>query len=126
MTQQTLQDAARALADILTREHELLISGKVRDAADFNDRKLEALEAFTAALGSISPSDLPESTRDIIRSVLDLSQKNEGLFKSVRNGLRSLIDRFEKPADDSFVGCYAPGGNSVAFTGATGSYRKKI
>lgn len=125
MSEDRIQTAALDLEDILIAEREYLMAGLPRDAAGLSDEKLVALEAFEAAFGTRTPLAVSAQTRQLVRDVIQLSEENALLLNAVRNGVRSLISRFEAPAADVFVGSYRQGGGQVAFSQATGQYLKR-
>lgn len=125
MSEQRIQTAALDLEDILLAEREYLVAGLAREAAALSDEKLAALEAFEAAFGNRAPIAVSAQTRQLVRDVIQLSEENGLLLKAVRNGVRSLISRFEGPAPDAFVGSYRQGGGQIAFSHATGQYMKR-
>lgn len=126
MMEGKIQKAALDLEDVLITEREFLLAGRARDAADLSGEKLVALEAFENAFGARTPFAVSPKTRQIILDVIQLSEENALLLNAVRNGVRSLIGRFEAPADDAFVGSYRMGGRQVAFPNATGQYFKRV
>ena len=126
MTETEITGAARELGDILETEKAFLLAGRAREAADLSTRKLAALEAFEAAASGSLQQSLSPAGRRLIAEIARLSEENAQLFRSVRNGLQSLIARFEKPPEDAFVGCYRQGGAAVPFTKATGTYQRKV
>lgn len=126
MTDQEILDLAGDLETLLSEERALLLAGRAREAADLNSRKLSALTAIETVLANERPARPSPHLVQAIEGVVRMSRENSQLLAAVRNGLRSLIDRFEKPPEAAFVGCYRPGGSAMAFTKATGGYQKKI
>lgn len=126
MMEGKIQTAALDLEDILINERQLLLAGRARDAAELSGEKLTALEAFENAFGARTPVAVSPQTRQLILDVIQLSEENALLLNAVRNGVRSLIARFEGPAGDAFVGSYRIGGRQVAFSRATGQYFKRV
>lgn len=126
MMEGKIQTAALDLEDILITERELLLAGRAREAAELSGEKLVALEAFESAFGARAPVAVSPQTRQLILDVIQLSEENAILLNAVRNGVRSLIGRFEGPAEDAFVGSYRMGGRQVAFSHATGQYFKRV
>ncbi|MFN3608061.1 MAG: hypothetical protein ACK4Y9_03260 [Hyphomonas sp.] len=124
--EEKIQSAALDLEDILLAEREALLAGRPREAAALSGEKLTALEIFEAAFGGRAPIAVSPATRQLVRDVIQLSEENALLLNAVRNGVRSLIARFEGPAGDAFVGSYRPGGSQIAFTNATGHYQKRV
>lgn len=125
MSEERIQTAALDLEDILIAEREYLVAGLAREAAALSNEKLAALEAFEAAFANRAPIAVSAQTRQLVRDVIQLSEENGILLKAVRNGVRSLISRFESPAPDAFVGSYRQGGGQIAFSHATGQYMKR-
>ncbi len=126
MSEAQIQNAALDLEDILIAEREFLMSGRIREAADLSGEKLVALEAFENAFGERAPIAVSPATRQLVLDVLQLSEENAQLLNAVRNGVRNLISRFERPAEDAFVGSYRQGGRQIAFSNATGQYLKRV
>ena len=126
MSEADIQNAALDLEDILLAERDFLMSGRVREAADFSGEKLAALEVFETAITGRGPVAVSGATRQLVQDVLQLSEENSQLLMAVRNGVRSLIARFERPAEDVFVGSYRQGGRQIAFSNATGQYLKRV
>lgn len=126
MSEAQIQNAALDLEDILIAERDFLMTGRVREAAELSGEKLTALEAFEAAITGRSPVAVSAATRQLVQDVLQLSEENAQLLMAVRNGVRSLIARFERPAEDVFVGSYQQGGRQIAFSNATGQYLKRV
>ncbi len=126
MTEDRIQSAALDLEDILIAERELLMAGRPREAAELSGEKLAALEAFETVFEARTPIAVSPQTRQIVLDVIQLSEENALLLTAVRNGVRSLIARFEGPAGDAFVGSYRQGGNQIAFSHATGQYLKRV
>lgn len=126
MIEAKIRAAAFDLEHILITERELLLAGQARDAAELNGEKLAALEVFEEAFGARTPVAVSSQTRELVLNVIQLSEENALLLNSVRNGVRSLIARFESPSDDAFVGSYRMGGRQVAFSNATGQYFKRV
>ncbi|KCZ97659.1 hypothetical protein HPO_14237 [Hyphomonas polymorpha PS728] len=126
MSEAQIQSTALDLEDILIAERDLLMTGQVREAADLSGEKLAALEAFEGAITGRGPVAVSAATRLLVKDVLQLSEENAQLLNAVRNGVRSLIARFERPADDVFVGSYQQGGRQIAFSNATGQYLKRV
>lgn len=126
MSEAQIQNAALDLEDILIAERDFLITGRVREAAELSGEKLTALEAFEGAITGRGPVAVSAATRQLVQDVLQLSEENAQLLMAVRNGVRSLIERFERPAEDVFVGSYQQGGRQIAFSNATGQYLKRV
>lgn len=126
MSEAQIQKAARELEEILVRERKMLLSGWVRDAVDLSGEKLSVLERFEKALNVRLPAPASAATRQLVQRVVQLSDENSLLLAAVRNGVRSLIARFERPAEDAYVGSYRQGGHQIAFTNATGQYLKRV
>ncbi|MFN4183316.1 MAG: hypothetical protein ACK4M6_00895 [Hyphomonas sp.] len=126
MSEQSIQTSALDLEDILIAEREYLMAGLVREAANLSGEKLAALEAFEAAFGGRTPIAVSGETRQLVLDVIQLSEENALLLTAVRNGVTSLIGRFERPGDDAFVGSYRQGGSQIAFSHATGQYLKRV
>lgn len=126
MSQAQIQNAALDLEDILIAERDFLMAGRVREAAELSGEKLTALEAFEGAITGRGPVAVSAATRQLVQDVLQLSEENAQLLMAVRNGVRSLIARFERPAEDVFVGSYQQGGRQIAFSNATGQYLKRV
>lgn len=126
MSEADIQNAALDLEDILLAERDFLMSGRVREAADLSGEKLLALEVFETAITGRGPVAVSAATRQLVQDVLQLSEENSQLLMAVRNGVRSLIARFERPAEDVFVGSYQQGGRQIAFSNATGQYLKRV
>lgn len=126
MTEDRLQSAALDLEDILIAEREYLLAGQPRQAAELSAEKLSALEAFETAIGGGRPIAVSPQTRQLVQDIIQLSEENAVLLSAVRNGVRSLISRFEGPAGDAFVGSYRQGGSQIAFSHATGQYLKRV
>lgn len=126
MSETQIQNAALDLEDILIAERDFLMTGRVREAAELSGEKLVALEAFEGAITGRGPVAVSAATRQLVQDVLQLSEENAQLLMAVRNGVRSLISRFERPAEDVFVGSYQQGGRQIAFSNATGQYLKRV
>lgn len=126
MSEADIQTAALDLEDILISEREFLMAGRPREAAELSGEKLAALEAFESAFGGRAPIAVSAQTRQLVLDVIQLSEENAVLLNAVRNGVRSLIARFEGPAGDAFVGSYQQGGRQIAFSHATGQYLKRV
>ncbi|OZB16885.1 MAG: hypothetical protein B7X53_07835 [Hyphomonas sp. 34-62-18] len=126
MSEVQIQNAALDLEDILIAERDFLMTGRVREAAELSGQKLTALEAFEGAITGRGPVAVSAATRQLVQDVLQLSEENAQLLMAVRNGVRSLIARFERPAEDVFVGSYQQGGRQIAFSNATGQYLKRV
>ncbi|ABI78451.1 hypothetical protein HNE_0263 [Hyphomonas neptunium ATCC 15444] len=124
--EEKIQSTALDLEDILIAEREFLMAGRVREAAELSGEKLAALEAFENIFGARTPIAVSAPTRQLILDVIQLSEENAILLNAVRNGVRSLIARFEGPAGDAFVGSYRQGGSQIAFSNATGQYLKRV
>jgi len=125
MSEEKIQAAALDLEDILLAEREYLVAGLAREAAALSNEKLAALDAFESAFGNRTPIAVSPQTRQLVRDVIQLSEENGVLLNAVRNGVRSLISRFEGPMPDAFVGSYRQGGGQIAFSHATGQYMKR-
>ncbi|PKP83098.1 MAG: hypothetical protein CVT79_03365 [Alphaproteobacteria bacterium HGW-Alphaproteobacteria-18] len=126
MIEQRIQTSALDLEDILIAEREYLMAGLVREAANLSGEKLAALESFEAAFGERTPIAVSGETRQLVLDVIQLSEENALLLNAVRNGVTSLIGRFQRPANDAFVGSYRQGGSQIAFSHATGQYLKRV
>ncbi len=126
MSEAQIQNTALDLEDILIAERDFLMTGSVREATDLSGEKLIALEAFEAAVSGRGPVSVSAATRQLVQDVLQLSEENAQLLSAVRNGVRSLVARFERPAEDVFVGSYQQGGRQIAFSNATGQYLKRV
>ena len=126
MSEQAIQTAALDLEDILLAERDYLMSGLVREATALSGEKLAILETFEAALNARTPIAVSTGTRQLISDVIQLSEENGRLLDAVRNGVRSLIARFDAPSSDVFVGSYRQGGGQIAFKNATGQFLKRV
>ena len=125
MSEAQIQTTALDLEDILLVERDHLMAGRVREAAELSSEKLAALEAFENSFADRQPIAVTAETRQLIRDVIQLSEENGILLSAVRNGVRSLIARFEAPTSDAFVGSYRQGGSQIAFSNATGQFLKR-
>jgi hypothetical protein len=113
------------LVDLLEEERELLQSGRLAEAAQLIDAKMEALEAFEGfiALGGLSSASLEK--RKAAARIVQLAEENAAHMSAIRNGLRHAISRLEGLNAAAHVGSYGRGGAQLSFTNATGTFNRR-
>lgn len=126
MTGTPIENAVATLESVLTRERDLLMTGRARETAELVGEKVSALQVFDDLVVNRSSGTLKDGLRRRVETVIGLAKENEQHFTAVRNGLRSAISRIETMTDGAYVGAYNVAGGQTPFRNATGGYVKKV
>jgi hypothetical protein len=124
MTATALYSAASLILDVLHRERQLLLSGRVAEACALAEEKLRALADFEASIAANSGQRLQPSEADMIRAVHVLANENSMHFESIRTGMESLIRRMNSLQGQTDVGAYSKSGVKKQFQRSSGAYSR--
>lgn len=113
------------LTSVLEEERGLLSAGRAGEAAGLIERKLNALQAFEAAIRGAQPGSISDHHRRLAERVQRLANENARFLEAARHGIRSAISRLEGLNSSVYVGSYGRGGSQVAFSLATGGFNRK-
>lgn len=117
-----LDPAARRVLEVLLRERDCLLAGKVAEACALLDDKRRALFEFENAVAAQADQPLSPPEINLIRSVHDLADENRQHMESIRAGLDSLIRRMGSIQEMVEVGAYTSKGEKKRFQRSGGGY----
>ena len=128
MNGQNISELTTELRDLLLQERDLLRAGNAAQSAGLVDRKLELMKALNPIMESLSGSGpgIPQAQIAVLSDIQKLATENAMHFDSVRNGLRSLIERLDKTSESTRIGTYDQHGNQMKFNRGEGVYRKSV
>jgi hypothetical protein len=120
------ETALDLIEEILQAEKALLQAGRAREAAELSSRKLEVLDVLQGLMESGSLNRASAAMRIRLDQISALARENAVLLEAVRNGISSLLRRFNEAGDSVYVGSYGLQGAQLTFSRATGGYIKSV
>lgn len=119
-------DITRELRELLIEERDLLKSGHAAETIELAGRKRELIETLEPLMNSWAAQHVPPAQFKAVAEIQTLAKENALHFNSVRNGLRSLIERLDSHSENSKIGAYDQYGNQMKFTRSEGGYKKSV
>lgn len=126
MRAQQVTEITTELKQLLLEERDLLKAGKAAETIKLSDRKQTLMETLDPIMNSWAPRNVPPAQIQAISEIQGLAKENSIHFASVRNGVRSLIERLDSNSENTSIGTYDQYGNQMKFRRSEGGYKKSV
>lgn len=126
MNHHSVEELVSSIKEILLTERALLTRGQAFEALALKEEKSIAIQKFEEFLETPEVASMAAKLRNHVKNISQIAKENELHFLAIRNGFKSLTTRLESIDVSARAGVYNQHGREIRFTGATGSYLKKV
>lgn len=114
------------LRDLLRKERDLLRDGYPVESISLVKEKTELLSQLGPLIESWERGVVADAEIQLLEEIKSLATENSARFNAVKNGLKSLIERFAESSAVTQIGAYDQAGKPLQFQRATGSYKVSV
>ena len=122
----SFQRLTHQLRDVLLKERDLLRDGYPFESISLVKEKTELMLQLGPLIDSWERGKVADEEIEIFEEIKSLARENSARFVAIKNGLKSLIERFSDSRAGSRIGAYDQMGKPIQFQRGTGSYKVSV
>jgi len=126
MMNASVQKTALRLRDLLIKERDLLRDGYPVESISLVKEKTELMLHLGPLIDSWERGIVADPEIQLLEEIKSLATENSARFNAIKNGLKSLIERFTESSAVTQIGAYDQAGKPLQFQRATGSYKVSV